>query len=85
MQRRLFEIDAQADLVQLACANQQFAADRLQMPLVIDLIEETDRQVRNPMRLFDIHHKPALNIAQRMVTNILIDGQMQHAVDQTFP
>ena len=71
--------------MQLARTHQQFAADRIQMPLVFDLIEETDRQVRHPMRLFDIHHKPALDIAQRMVANVLIDGQMQHAVDQTFP
>ena len=36
------------------------------------------------MRLFNIDHEPPLDVAQRVVANVLIDRQMQHAVDQTF-
>ena len=34
--------------------------------------------------LLGVDHEAALNIAQRTATDILIDGQMQHAVNQAF-
>ena len=41
-------------------------------------------QHRDASRLIDIHHKPALDVAQGTAANILINRQMKHAVNQPF-
>ncbi len=48
------------------------------------LIVEVSRNFGYALCLINIDHKAALNITQRTAANILLDGKMQHTVDQAF-
>src|SRR5699024_8241887 len=84
MLRRLFEINAQTYFMKLTGADEQITANRFKMPFVFHLIEEISRNFGYSLSLINIDHKAALNSTQRTAANILLDGQMQHAVDQAF-
>ncbi|GCQ17273.1 hypothetical protein BvCmsHHP019_04250 [Escherichia coli] len=70
--------------MKLTGADEQIAAYCFKMPFVFHLIEEVSRNFGYALCLINIDHKAALNITQRTAANILLDGQMQHAVDQAF-
>lgn len=66
--------------MKLTGADEQIAAYCFKMPFLFHLIEEVSRNFGYALRLINIDHKAALNITQRTAANILLDGQMQHAV-----
>src|SRR5699024_76826 len=70
--------------MKLTGADEQIAAYCFKMPFLFNLIEEVSRNFGYALRVIKIDHKAALNITQRTAANILLDGQMQHAVDQAF-
>lgn len=82
--RGAFKIDAQANFMQLAGAGEQLAAERFQLPGIVQLIHQMRCELGYTLGLLGVDHEAALNIAQRTATDILIDGQMQHAVNQAF-
>lgn len=67
---RLFKINAQTDLMQLASAKQQFTTDRLNMPGIFYLFEEVICQLRYAICLIGIDDKPTLNVSQRAAADI---------------
>ncbi len=70
--------------MKLTGADEQIAAYCFKMPFIFHLIEEVSRNLGYALCLINIDHKAALNITQRTAANILLDGKMQHTVDQAF-
>src|SRR5690606_3738647 len=60
--RRGFEIDAEADFVQLTGADQQIARQRLQIPDAFHLLGKTGGQLGDAQSLLGIDHETALNV-----------------------
>ena len=80
--RGLAEIDAKADFVYRAGAEQQLAAALIQFPYRAHLTEKHVGQLTHARGLFHIDRKTTLDVVQRAAADIAIDREMQHAVNQ---
>ena len=80
--RSLAEVDAKANFVYRAGAEQQLAAELIQFPYRAHLSKKDVGQLTHARRLFHINRKTALDVLQRAAADIAIHRQMQHAVNQ---